>query len=83
MSRIDRKVQRNIGWITWNYIANHPNCTRNDLYAELELFGTKEVKRVLKKSEGIYWLVRKVVKLTEDGYRTSYFYNLVPDSKFQ
>ena len=83
MSSVDRKIERTIGMLAWEHISKHPNCTRNDLYAQLEMFSTKQIKRVLKKYEGQYWTCRKIVE--HRGYKdyvTTYFYQLVPNSDF-
>ena len=74
---MDDKNIRAIGMLLWNYISGHPDCTRKDMYAEFNVFAPKEIRKVLKLYDGIHWNSSKIVRLTEDGYRTTYHYRLV------
>ena len=74
---MDDNTVRAIGSLLWNYISKHPDCTRKDMYEELSLFTPKQIRKVLKLYEGSHWNSSKIVRLTEDGYRTTYHYRLV------
>ncbi len=78
----DQRIERKIGSLLWTFISMHPDCTRNDIYAEYEIFGTKELKRVLKKFDGLHWNCTKTVShLGYKDYRTEYRY-IIKSSDF-